>query len=51
VDFCWDLHDKLFGFANQAFSLEDSPAISRPPTSSSIALDYDLISIPKYEYA
>jgi hypothetical protein len=51
VDFCWDLHSKPFGFANQAFSLKDSPTLSRPPASSSPALDYDLISISKDEYA
>jgi hypothetical protein len=51
VDFCWELHGKPFGFANQAFSLEDSPAISGPPASSSFAPDYDLISISKDEYA
>ena len=51
MNFCWDLHNKPSSFTNQAFSLEDSLAISGPPTSSSLTPDYDLIPISKDEYA
>ena len=51
MDFCWDLHGKPSSFANQAFFVEDSPAIFGPPTCSSSTPDYDLVSIPEDEYA
>lgn len=48
---CWDLHRKPSGSVNQVSSQEDSPATSGPPTISCLALDFDLISIPRDEYA
>jgi hypothetical protein len=51
VEYCWDLNGTPFGFANQVASHADSTATSRPPTQSNLILEYDLISIPKDEYA
>jgi hypothetical protein len=51
VEYCWDLNGTPSGFANQVASHADSPATFGPSAQSNINLEYDLISIPKDEYA
>jgi hypothetical protein len=49
VEYCWDLHGKPFGPANQISSKEDSLA-TYGPASLSLPLDSDLIPTPSDEY-